>query len=422
MASLTPTPKQQIFGSDGNPLVGGKIYTYAAGTTTPLATYTDAGAGTANTNPIILNSLGQANIWLSTASYKFSVYTSADVLLYTVDNISAPLDSAGLALALSSPTPIGNTAPNTGAFTTLTATTGGITTLTSTTGNITTVNATTVNATTITATGTVTAETLTFEGGGSLTKVPESAIKPITATVSANALTVTLNPTTLDFRSATLTSGAVVSRLVSSAISVTVSSGSTLGTVSAVQSRIVVLALDNAGTVELAVVNIAGGNDLTETGVISTTAEGGAGAADSATVIYSNVARTSVAYRVVGYIESTQATAGTWATAPSTIQGCGGQALTAMSSLGYGQTWQNVTSSRADATTYYNTTGKPIFISALVNLPASTSQNLQVNGIIADTAYTGAGIVIGAMLQAVVPPGGSYILSGGLNALWTELR
>jgi len=417
MASLTPTPKQQIYGSDGNPLVGGKIYTYAAGTTTPLATYTDAGAGTANTNPIILNSLGQANIWLSSASYKFSVYTSADVLLYTVDNISAPLDSAGLALALSSPTPIGNTAPNTGAFTTLAATTGTITTVNATTGNI-----TTVNATTVTATGTVTAETLTFEGGGSLTKVPESAIKPITATVSANALTVTLNPTTLDFRSATLTSGTVVSRLVTSAISVTVSSGSTLGTVSAVQSRIVVLALDNAGTVELAVVNIAGGNNLTETGVISTTAEGGAGAADSATVIYSNVARTSVAYRVVGYIESTQATAGTWATAPSTIQGCGGQALTAMSSLGYGQTWQNVTSSRADATTYYNTTGKPIFISALVNLPASTSQNLQVNGIIADTAYTGAGIVIGAMLQAVVPPGGSYILSGGLNALWTELR
>jgi len=417
MASLTPTPKQQIYGSDGNPLVGGKIYTYAAGTTTPLATYTDAGAGTANTNPIILNSLGQANIWLSSASYKFSVYTSADVLLYTVDNISTPLDSAGLALALSSPTPIGNTAPNTGAFTTLAATTGTITTVNATTGNI-----TTVNATTVTATGTVTAETLTFEGGGSLTKVPESAIKPITATVSANALTVTLNPTTLDFRSATLTSGTVVSRLVTSAISVTVSSGSTLGTVSAVQSRIVVLALDNAGTVELAVVNIAGGNNLTETGVISTTAEGGAGAADSATVIYSNVARTSVAYRVVGYIESTQATAGTWATAPSTIQGCGGQALTAMSSLGYGQTWQNVTSSRADATTYYNTTGKPIFISALVNLPASTSQNLQVNGIIADTAYTGAGIVIGAMLQAVVPPGGSYILSGGLNALWTELR
>ena len=167
MASLTPTPKQQIFGSDGAPLVGGKIYTYAAGTTTPLATYTDAGAGTANTNPIILNSLGQANIWLSTASYKFSVYTSADVLLYTVDNISASLDSSALASALSSPTPIGNTAPNTGAFTTLTATTGTITTLGATTGTITTINATTANITgnaSITGNATITGKAIATGG------------------------------------------------------------------------------------------------------------------------------------------------------------------------------------------------------------------------------------------------------------------
>jgi hypothetical protein len=64
MAGLTPSPKQQIFGSDGLPLVGGKIYTYAAGTSTPIATYTDYYATTANTNPIILDSFGQANIWL----------------------------------------------------------------------------------------------------------------------------------------------------------------------------------------------------------------------------------------------------------------------------------------------------------------------------------------------------------------------
>jgi hypothetical protein len=73
------------------------------------------------------------------------------------------------------------------------------------------------------------------------------------------------------------------------------------------------------------VVNMAGGVDLSETGLISTTAEGGAGAADSATVVYSTTARSSLAYRALGYIESTQATAGTWATAPSTIQGQGGQ-------------------------------------------------------------------------------------------------
>lgn len=414
MASLTPTPKQQIYGSDGNPLVGGKIYTYAAGTTTPLATYTDYGAGTANTNPIILNSLGQANIWLGSSSYKFSVYTSADVLLYTVDNINAPLDAAGLATALSSPTPIGNTTPNTGAFTTLTATTGTITTLGATTGNITTVNATTVNATTSTTTGVTTTGTLTFSGGGSMTKVPESAIQPITATVAANALTVTLNPTTLDFRSATLASGTVTSRVISSAISVVVSSGSTLGTISGQQSRIVVLALDNAGTVELAVVNISGGNNLTETGVITTTAEGGVGAADSASTIYSTTARTGVAYRVVGYVESTQTTAGAWATAPSTIQGCGGQALTSMSSLGYGQTWQDVTSSRAGSNTvYYNTTGKPIVVN--IKLGAVTNTDVTINGV------TGTNILYTSG-TFVVPPSQSYSISYSAPDKWFELR
>jgi len=312
MASLTPTPKQQIYGSDGNPLVGGKIYTYSAGTTTPLATYTDAGAGTANTNPIILNSLGQANIWLGSSSYKFSVYTAADVLLYTVDNINAPLDATGLATALSSPTPIGNTTPNTGAFTTLAATTG----------NITTVNATTVNAATITATGTVTAETLTFEGGGSITKPFEEAVQPITATVASNQLTVTLNPTTLDFRSATLGSGTVSSINLASAASIVVPATATLGTVSAVQGTIVVVAINNAGTIELAVVNIAGGRDLSESGLISTTAISVAATSDS--VFYSTTARTNVAYRVVGFINITEATAGTWATAPSTVQGAGG--------------------------------------------------------------------------------------------------
>jgi hypothetical protein len=272
----------------------------------------------------------------------------------------------------------------------------------------TTVNATTVNATNITATGTVTAETLTFEGGGSMTRPPEAGIQSITAVVAANALTVTLNPTTLDFRSSTLTSGTVVTRTIASAISVVVSSGSTLGTVSAVESRIVVLALDNAGTVELAVVNIAGGTNLTETGLISTTAEGGVGAADSASVVYSTTARTNVAYRVVGYVESTQTTAGTWATTPSTIQGCGGQALTAMSSFGYGQTWQAVT--RTSGTTYYNTTGKPIFISAVANNSASTSLKLTVNSVDLATVASISGQSTSGIFYPI-PPNASYSLT-----------
>jgi hypothetical protein len=186
--------------------------------------------------------------------------------------------------------------------------------------------------------------------------------------------------------------------------------------VSAIQSRIVVLALDNAGTVELAVVNISGGTNLTETGLISTTAEGGAGAADSASTVYSTTARTNVAYRVVGYVESTQATAGTWATAPSTIQGYGGQALASMSSLGYGQTWQDVIGSRTSGTTYYNTTGKPIEVA--VTTGGAGVSSLVIAGITVATLSAAAQ----QQIIGVVPPGSTYVITTTTAQSWAELR
>ena len=88
MSVLSPSPKAQFLDASGAPLVGGKVYTYAAGTTTPLATYT-TGAGIAlNTNPVILDSRGEANIWYATGtSYKVVLTDSADALIWTVDNI-----------------------------------------------------------------------------------------------------------------------------------------------------------------------------------------------------------------------------------------------------------------------------------------------------------------------------------------------
>jgi hypothetical protein len=91
-ANLSAVPKLQFFDNNGVPLVGGKLYTYAAGTTTPLATYTDASAGTPNTNPIILDSRGEANVWLSATTYKFVLKDSTDVTIWTVDNISNALN------------------------------------------------------------------------------------------------------------------------------------------------------------------------------------------------------------------------------------------------------------------------------------------------------------------------------------------
>jgi hypothetical protein len=252
---------------------------------------------------------------------------------------------------------------------------------------------------------------VTSSGGTGGTVGGVIPIQPITASVGSSALTVTLNPTILNFRNTPLTSGTINTRTVASAISVVVPSTATLGTVSAQQSRIVVIALDNAGTVELAVVNISGGTNLDETTLISTTAI--IAGSNSASVVYSTTARTSLPFRVVGYIESTQATAGTWATAPSTIQGQGGQALAAMSSIGYGQTWQNVAGSRALSTTYYNTTGKPIVVDVTGTAPATNT--VTVNGVAVISSYTHA---------VIVPAGAAYAVTFGSGAIanWYELR
>lgn len=95
MAELSPAPKAQFFDANGDPLVGGKVYTYEAGTTTPLATYTDASGVFANGNPIILDARGEANIWYSSGSaYKVVLADASDAVIWTVDNILTTGDMA----------------------------------------------------------------------------------------------------------------------------------------------------------------------------------------------------------------------------------------------------------------------------------------------------------------------------------------
>lgn len=81
----------QFFDNDGVILNGGLIYTYEAGSDTPLATYTDSSGDTAHANPIELDSAGKVpggEIWLeSTSVYKFVLATSEDVVLNTYDDI-----------------------------------------------------------------------------------------------------------------------------------------------------------------------------------------------------------------------------------------------------------------------------------------------------------------------------------------------
>ena len=512
MATLLPEGKQSFNNNAGAPLVGGKVYTYDAGTSTPRTTYSDAAGTVPNTNPVILDARGEATIFW-TGAYKVVLKDAADVTLWTVDNIinqdivdvgAQPKFSSSVATSIGG-YPVGYVlqdnaglnsyvnivAANTTDFNTTPASIGvswipyAGQAATQSGSAMSAVAAGTVDAITATyspallaftngivlrfrPTGVNTSTAPTFSPNGLTAKtivkganqpllagdiagvaawaevqydltldkwvlinpatVTVKQIQSISASVAVNALTISASLLSLDFRSTALGSGAVTT-VAGAPANLVISSGSTLGTVNAVQSRIAVLAINNAGTLELAAVNIAGGNDLTETGVITTVAEGGAGAADSANVIYSTTARASVAYRVIGYIDSTQAVAGTWVTAPSTIQGIGGQALAALNSLGYGQTWQNVTGSRAFATTYYNTTGKPIVATIKpVGSASSLALSVSINGAAAflvSQCDLPSGVA-NAPGTTVIPAGASYNFtqSGGSGAVsqWYELR
>jgi hypothetical protein len=242
-----------------------------------------------------------------------------------------------------------------------------------------------------------------------------SKIQPVTATVASNALTIGLNPTTLDFRSATLTNGIPNTVTIGTALSLVIPSGATLGTVSATQARLIFLVLYNAGTPVLGVINLSGGNNLDETTLISSTAI--SAGATSNNVVYTTSPVTNSSFRVGGFCDITETTAGTWATAPTTVQGIGGQALAAMQSLGFGQTVQTV--SRVNGTTYYNTTGKPIFLSIFA-VASPQTYSISVNGVLigSSTITTSTN----GQVTAIALPGASFVYSYGGTVSIIEIR
>ena len=149
----------------------------------------------------------------------------------------------------------------------------------------------------------------------------------LVASVAGSALTIALknaagnnpsstSPCVFGFRNATAATGDFSIVKATAATSLVISSGSTLGTVSGVESDVYIYAINNGGTIELAA---SLSRMWAEESVQSTTSEGGSGAADAADVLYSTTARSNKAVRLIGKIKSTQATAGTWASAPSEI-------------------------------------------------------------------------------------------------------
>jgi len=152
----------------------------------------------------------------------------------------------------------------------------------------------------------------------------------LAVSAAASALTIALktkagadpsasSPVSIGFRNNTLTTGDYDSLDVTAATSLVVSSGSTLGVTSSTAFRLWVVGFNDGGTFRLGVINCSGANQiygLADHVARSSTAEGGAGAADSAGVIYTGTAVTTKAMRILGFLEwnTTGVTAGTWTT------------------------------------------------------------------------------------------------------------
>lgn len=243
-------------------------------------------------------------------------------------------------------------------------------------------------------------------------------LRTVSASVASNALTVGLQPATIDFRSSSPGSGTVNTRVFSSALSLTVPASATLGTVNGVQNQIAILALDNAGTVQLGVINAAGGLNFDESTLINATAV--TSGSNSANVVYSTSAVSGVPFRVVGYLKSTQAVAGTWTAAPSDIQGQGGQTLLGFARMTLSTTQPTTSGTAVEYTGIPPGTKKIIFMLNGVSTNGVTAPIIQLgSGSPQTTGYVGSfGVIVGSTVSSTASTTGFAIGAGSAAATY----
>ena len=115
MASILTEGRQAFTDAVGAPLVGGKLYTYDAGTSTPRPTYADAAGAVPNTNPVVLDARGEATVFWSGA-YKVVLKAADDSTIWTVDGVqSSDPQGAGAAAAQALRDDLASTAASKGA-------------------------------------------------------------------------------------------------------------------------------------------------------------------------------------------------------------------------------------------------------------------------------------------------------------------
>lgn len=248
---------------------------------------------------------------------------------------------------------------------------------------------------------------------------PPPQIRTLSASVASSALAINLSPANIDFRSPSLGSGTINRRNVVSAPAITVPSGATLGTQNGVQSQIVVLALDNAGTVQLGVVNLAGGLNLDESTLVNATAI--TSGSSLANVIYSTSSASGLPFRVMGFVQSTQATAGTWATSPSEVQGQGGQTIIGMPKITLAAPQATTTGTSIDFTGIPAGVKRVTMTFSAVSTNGTSNPQIQLgSGGILTTGYVSSSTVLtgAAVTQSVVASGFHINSSNAVNQIF----
>ena len=480
MAFYSPVGNSQFTDLNGKPLVGGTLSTFLAGTSTPQTTFTTEAGNVPQGAVMTLNSYGlpeNGQVWINSGQpLDFILKDSAGVLIENFDNITGINDSSIVldewvlysgTFTYLSPNSFSVPGDQVNTFQVgrrvKTENTGGTsygTILTSvyvnpnTTVTLTNTSGTLDSGLSSISYGFLAAQNSSLPGiyaqlaSPAFTGVPtaptaapatnttqiantefvqtaSSSLSLTGGTVAGNAMTLGTLPGSISFRSTSLTNGATV-RVAVGTLSLVLPSGATFGASNATLTRLVLLVAYNAGTPVLCVANISGGFNFDETLLISPTTIS-AGSTSFNTVYSSSAVASNSPFRVIGYVEFTQATAGVYATAATLLQSAFGEAAASLQSFGYGQTWQSVIGSRAIGTNYTNTTSRPIMVSIYGSITTGGNAFIATIGGI-DSVLSPANYAAAAStsLVFVVPPGALYNVrvSGGTPTVttWAELR
>ena len=367
-------PYQTVIDNTGVPLPGALLYFYASGTSTPINTYSDQALTTPNTNPVVADAAGEfPNIFLSIANYKVVLTDSSNNEIWTADPVlgGPPLGGGTATFASASTVDLGSKTASIITISGVTTITSfgssalpgeikelifsGILVLTQSASlslpnggsNITTAAG---DRASVTYTGAGAWEVLSYQkadgtalsgsstGAAQLLASAQGMNAPlnlrINASVALNALTVSVktaanadasaaSPVLIPFRDPTITNGDPIIASLQASLSFTVASPNTMGASNGVPFRLWMIAYYNGGTIAVGLFNASTATQifaLPEGSLVTTDASTNGGS--SAGVHYANVsAITNTPFRILGYMEwgSGLATAGTWASAPTSI-------------------------------------------------------------------------------------------------------